>query len=63
MCSKWLTFRTKKLKFWIKKNLKLLLHFFKKRTTIPKKKKKKRVSSAIHKILKFKLLFTSIMDV
>ena len=41
MCSKWLTFRTKKLKFWIKQKLITVIKIFYKRTTIHKKKIKK----------------------
>ena len=41
MCSKWLTFRTKKLQFWIKQKLITVIKIFYKRTTIQKKKKKK----------------------
>ena len=37
-CSKWLTFRIKKLKFWIKQKLITVIKFFYKRT-IQKKKK------------------------
>ena len=52
MCSKWLTFRTKKLKFWIKQKLitviEFFLFFFKKEQH---QKKKKNMDLAIHKIL------------
>ena len=46
MCSKWLTFRTKKLKFWIKQKLITVIKIFYKRTTIHTKKKKKKVPRA-----------------
>ena len=46
MCSKWLTFRTKKLKFWIKQKLIIVIKIFYKRTTIHTKKKKKKVPRA-----------------
>ena len=42
MCSKWLTFRTKKLNFWIKKKLINVINFFQK-----EQHQKKRVSPAI----------------
>ena len=41
MCSKWLTFRTKKLQFWIKQKLITVIKFFYKRTKKKKKKKKR----------------------
>ena len=43
MCSKWLTFRTKKLKFWIKQKLINVIKFFKKE----QQHQKKRLSPAI----------------
>ena len=42
MCSKWLTFRTKKLKFWIKQKLITVIKFFLKNNKKTKKKKKKK---------------------
>ena len=49
MCSKWLTFRTKKLSFWIKQKLITVIKFFLKNNN--NTKKKKNMDPTIHKIL------------